>query len=127
MIKLTIPWAPTVNHMWGQAGKRKFLKKSAHEFRLKVQEAVIEAKAKFVGERAAVFVALYPPTKRKYDADNRLKAILDALEHTGVLYNDEIVDTIVVVKREVVQGGMCKVVIVSDDCLKVKQELWEEL
>jgi Holliday junction resolvase RusA-like endonuclease len=113
--------------MWGQAGKRKFLKKAAHEFRAKVQDAVVEAKAKFIGERAAVFVALYPPTKRKYDADNRLKCLLDALQHTGVIYDDEIVDTIVVVKREVVAGGMCKVVIVSDECRKVKQELWEEL
>lgn len=127
MIKLTLPFPLTVNHMWGQAGKRKYLKKAAHEFRLKVQDAVTEAKAKFIGERAAVFVTLYPPTRRKYDADNRLKCLLDALEHTGVLYNDEIVDTIVVVKREVVAGGMCKVVIVSDEARKVKQEIWEEL
>ena len=127
MIKLTLPFPLTVNHMWGQAGKRKYLKKSAHEFRQKVQDAVVEAKAKFIGERAAVFVALYPPTKRKYDADNRLKCLLDALQHTGVIYDDEIVDTIVVVKREVVAGGMCKVVIVSDECKRVKQEIWEEM
>lgn len=114
MINLTLPFPPTVNHMWGFAGKRKYLKKEAHEFRRIVQEACVEAKAKIHG-RIAIFIALYPPTKRKFDLDNRIKALQDALEHAGVYLNDEQIDTIICVRRDVVKGGMCKVILVDNN------------
>jgi crossover junction endodeoxyribonuclease RusA len=114
MINLTLPFPPTVNHMWGFAGKRKYLKKEAHEFRRIVQEAAVAAKAKISG-RIAIFIALYPPTKRKFDIDNRIKALQDALEHAGVYLDDEQIDTIICVRREVVSGGMCKVILVDNN------------
>ena len=126
MIKLTLPFPLTVNHMWGQAGKRKYLKKSAHEFRRLVQEACIEANAKISG-RLAIFIALYAPTNRKYDIDNRCKAILDALEHAGVYLNDEQIDFIWIVRRPVVKGGMCKVVLVEHDKVHQMLENYQEL
>lgn len=116
MIKLTLPFPPTVNHMWGFAGKRKYLKKEAHEFRRIVQEACIEAKAKIDG-RIAIFIALYPPNNRKFDLDNRIKALQDALEHAGVYLDDEQIDTIICVRRNVIKGGMCKVVLSANDSI----------
>lgn len=113
MIKLTLPFPPTVNHMWGFAGKRKYLKKEAHEFRRLVQEACIEANAKIDG-RIAIFIALYPPNNRKFDLDNRIKALQDALEHAGVYLDDEQIDTIICVRRNVIKGGMCKVVLCAN-------------
>ena len=112
--------------MWGFAGKRKFLKKEAHEFRGVVQDAAVEANAKISG-RIAIFVALYAPTKRKYDLDNRIKALLDALEHAGVFLNDEQIDFIWVVRREPIQGGMCKIVLVENDKAMQMLENYEEL
>ena len=114
MINLSIPFPPTVNHMWGQSGHRKFLKKSAHEFRLKVQEEVIAKSAKITG-RLAIFIALYAPTRRQYDIDNRCKAVLDALQHCGVFEDDEQVDLIWIVRRPIVKGGMCKIVLVEHE------------
>ena len=126
MIKLSLPFPPTVNHMWGFAGKRKYLKKEAHEFRRIVQEAAIEAQAKISG-RIAIFVALYAPTKRKYDLDNRIKSLLDALEHAGVFLNDEQIDFIWVVRREPVTGGLCKIVLVENDKAHQMLENYQEL
>jgi len=126
VIKLTLPFPPTVNHLWGFAGKRKYLKKEAHEFRSVVQDAAVEANAKISG-RIAIFVALYAPTKRKYDLDNRIKALLDALEHAGVFLNDEQIDFIWVVRREPIQGGMCKIVLVENDKAHQMLEQYEEL
>lgn len=111
MIKLTLPFPPTTNHMWGQVGKRKFLKKETVDFRFKVQIAAVEADAKIHG-RIGIFIALYAPTKRKYDIDNRLKSLLDALQNAGVFLDDEQVDCIWAVRRPPVKGGMCKVIIV---------------
>lgn len=125
MIKLTLPFPPTVNHMWGFAGKRKFLKKEAHEFRQVVQEAAIEAQAKIFG-RVAIFVALYAPTKRKYDIDNRIKALLDALQAAGVFLDDEQIDFIWLVRRDVIKGGMCKVVIVNYNQVHQMLEKYED-
>ena len=125
MIKMTLPWAPTLNHMWGFAGKRKYLKKEAHQFRLAVQEEAIAQNAKISG-RLAIFIALYAPTNRKYDIDNRCKAILDALEHAGVYLNDEQIDFIWIVRRPVVKGGMCKVVLVEHDKVHQMLENYED-
>ena len=116
MIHLTVPFPPTVNHMWGYAGKRKYLKKEAHEFRRLVQEEAVRTKAKISG-RIAIYIALYAPTKRKYDIDNRIKSLLDACTHAGIWLDDEQVDSIICVRRNVVKGGMCKVVICANDKL----------
>ena len=126
MIKLNIPFPPTVNHMWGYAGKRKYLKKEAHEFRRIVQEAVIEANAKISG-RLAIFIALYAPTKRKYDIDNRVKAIQDALEHAGVFLDDEQIDFLFVIRKEPVKGGLCKVLLIENDKAHQLLEDYQEL
>lgn len=121
MIILALPWPPTLNHAWGQCGTRKYLKKAGHEFRQKVSEAVSESKARAEG-RLAVFIALYAPTRRSYDIDNRIKATLDALQCAGAFDDDEQVDVLWVVRREVVNGGMAKVVIVpADDAIKTYQ------
>ena len=125
MIKLTLPFPPTLNHMWGYAGKRKYLKKEAHEFRAAVTEAAIEAKAKISG-RLAIFIALYPANRRKFDIDNRIKAVQDALQLAGVFLDDEQIDFIWVVRRPVVQGGMCKVVLVEYDKVHQMLEQYEE-
>jgi len=125
MINLTLPFPPTVNHMWGMSGKRKYLKKEAIDFRKAVTEAAIEAKAKISG-RLAIFIALYPATKRKFDIDNRVKAVQDALQLAGVFLDDEQVDFLWVVRRPVVQGGMCKVVLVEYNKVHQMLEQYED-
>jgi hypothetical protein len=44
-IHLTLPYPPSVNHYWGQSGKRRFIGKKGKEFRARVVEIV------FVQER----------------------------------------------------------------------------
>jgi crossover junction endodeoxyribonuclease RusA len=116
VIKLTLPFPPSINHAYGYAGKRKYLKKEGHAFRLATTEAAIEAQAKISG-RLAIFIALYPPTKRKFDIDNRIKAVQDALQLAGVFLDDEQIDTIICVRRNVIKGGMCKVVLCANDSI----------
>lgn len=101
-----------MNHAWGQCGTRKYLKKAGVEFRKSVSEAVAEQGQKITG-RLAIFLSLYAPTKRKYDIDNRIKACLDALQLAGVFDDDEQVDVLWVQRKEVMKGGLCKVVIVQ--------------
>jgi crossover junction endodeoxyribonuclease RusA len=101
-----------VNHAWGQCGTRKYLKKAGLEFRERVQEAVIEQGQKLTG-RLAIFLMLHAPTKRKYDIDNRIKPVQDALELAGVFDDDEQIDIVWAQRGEIIKGGLCRVVVVE--------------
>jgi crossover junction endodeoxyribonuclease RusA len=63
--------------------------------------------------RLNVVVELQAPTRRKYDLDNRAKALLDSLEHAKIFPDDEQVDSLTLVRGEFVKGGNAKVWVVE--------------
>jgi crossover junction endodeoxyribonuclease RusA len=76
-------------------------------------DAVNEAEIQALEGRLAVHVALYPPDKRKRDIDNVLKSLLDACEHAGCYENDSQIDELHIIRKEVIKGGSCAIVILS--------------
>ena len=58
--------------------------------------------------------------------NHRVKAVQDALQLAGVFLDDEQVDFLWVVRRPIVQGGMCKVVLVEYDKVHQMLEQYEE-
>ena len=127
MIKLTLPWPSSTNHSHHYGVGRKFLSKKTKEFREKVQEIVINANSSKIEGRLAVFYALYPPDKRRRDIGNYEKQTTDALMEAGLFDDDEQIDFIWLVRREVVKGGMVKAVIVQSDEAMTMMERYEEL
>jgi len=111
MIKLKLPYPPSVNHYWGQLGSRKYLGKKGKEFRENVFIAAYNAREGVLNGRLHMEVYLYPPDKRKRDVDNVLKPLLDALEHAGVYENDSQIDKLCITRKEVTSGGYCEIVI----------------
>ena len=112
-ISLTLPWPPSVNHYWGQSGNRRFIGKKGVQFRKDVIEAVHVAGVIALEGRLCVHVNLYPPDKRKRDIDNVLKSTLDACEHAGCYENDSQIDELHIIRKEVVKGGLCNIVIIQ--------------
>ena len=112
-IQLELPYPPSVNHYWGQAGNHRFIGKKGKEFRERVMDAVNEAKIQALEGRLAVHVALYPPDRRKRDIDNVLKSLLDACEHAGCYENDSQIDELHIIRRDVIKDGACTIVILT--------------
>ena len=127
MILLTLPWPSSTNHSHHYGSGRKFLSKKTKQFREKVQEIVINANSSKIEGRLAVFYALYPPDKRRRDIGNYEKQTTDALMEAGLFDDDEQIDFIWLVRREVVKGGMVKAVIVQSDEAMTMMERYEEL
>ena len=115
MITLDIPWPPSVNHFQGQNGNKRFLSAKTRLFRQKVSDTVSELNLGTLTQACEVFIALYPPDKRKRDIDNYIKQTLDALQHAGVFEDDSQVNKLTVIKHEPIKYGKCSVVVCESD------------
>lgn len=114
MITLTLPYPPTINHLYGQRGSRKFIKKAGIAFRTAVAEIVSEAQIKTITGRVAVFVAAYMPDRRRRDIMNLEKILSDSLTNAGVWDDDSQIDDFRIVRKEVERGGKVVVVITEE-------------
>jgi crossover junction endodeoxyribonuclease RusA len=63
--------------------------------------------------RLSTKVTLHPPTRRSIDIDNRMKALLDAMEHAGVYRDDGQIDHLEIVRGALVKTGAAAVEIVE--------------
>jgi crossover junction endodeoxyribonuclease RusA len=97
------------------------ISKAGKEFKLQVQDYVIEnAVPKMGDKRLQMQVTLYPRDRRKQDIDNRIKALWDALTDAGVMDDDEQIDVLIVQRGEIRKGGGCLVMI--DEINEPRQE-----
>lgn len=115
-MKILLPFPPSVNAYWKQVviktktGKNfrsTALTKRAKEFRI---AAFITVKQQYPIHRVIdypvkVLIHLHPPSLRKYDVDNFNKGILDALTHSNIWVDDELVCDLRIVKRPKQKGG----------------------
>jgi len=113
MIHLTLPLPPTINHYYGQSGKRKYIKAAGQVFRLTVAEIVAGAGHATLEGRLGVFASIFPANRIKQDLDNRQKALLDALTHAGVWLDDSQIDALYLLRREVIKGGKVEIIIME--------------
>ena len=100
---LTIPFPPTLNHNIGRKGARYYKSGEYKSFLSQVGWLWLKAKPRDWSKEArySVVVELIYNTRRRYDVDNRVKPILDALTRAGTWNDDAQVDEILVVRGEV--------------------------
>ena len=90
-ISITLPYPPSINRYYRTFRGRILISKPGREYR----KAVIELTSDVVWDwegRVAVKLEVYPPDRRKRDLDNVQKPLLDALQHSGILEDDSLVD-----------------------------------
>lgn len=109
--RFMLPWPPTVNHFHqpvvikGRARCIKSAKVREYESKAIGLLKQLGVAGEGVESRLQVYIILEPPTARKYDVDNRTKAVFDALTYAGFWLDDEQVDLLVVEKGKKRKGG----------------------
>ncbi len=95
-ITLTLSWCPSINHYWRYVGSRPLISKEGRQYKRQTYEEIgaqwpAEILRPFSG-RLMVTIFLHGPTHGRYDVDNRVKPLLDALTHAHVWLDDAQVD-----------------------------------
>lgn len=100
---LTIPFPPTLNHDVGRNGGRYYKTDDYKRFQSQVGWLWLKTLPPLWSQTArySVAIELIYDTKRRYDIDNRVKPILDALTQAGAWKDDSQVDVIVVARGEI--------------------------
>lgn len=104
--QFTLPFPPSVNHYWHHGKGQHFISAKGKLYRTSVVAEIARLRlAKRFSDRIGLMVLAHPPDRRKRDLDNMLKAPLDALQHAGVLGDDNQIDDLHIIRGEKVQGG----------------------
>ncbi len=103
---IELPYPPSVNTYWRANGKRRFISKEGMLFKAAVQAICIRDRVQSFGKsRLSVNVYIHPRSKRIFDLDNCLKAILDALMAANVYDDDSQIDMLSITRSDPKKGG----------------------
>ena len=92
---------PSVNHMYRGARGWRYLTADTIEFQTRISALMrdeCQLKEPFTGS-VAVFITFYTSNKRRWDIDNRVKALLDCLERGGIIQDDSQIDLLHVERK----------------------------
>lgn len=126
-LTLVLPFPPSVNHYWRHvvlplkkkttSGKQAFrvqalISVDGRKYKQAVCREVMAQNAQYrLSARVRLFVALYPPDRRRRDVDNYAKALLDSLTEAGVWADDAQIRDLRLVWGDVLPGGKAVVTI----------------
>jgi crossover junction endodeoxyribonuclease RusA len=128
MIKLTLPWPPSINHAKHFWRGRVVTSKAAVAYRKAVAEEVLQNhRAKSLGSaRLEVHIQAFPPDRHRRDLDNIQKVLLDALQAAGLFDDDEQIDYLSILRAPRLKGGMLNVQISEKKNGKVNDKTKEK-
>lgn len=116
MLVLSLPLPPSVNSYRTVYRGMMRLSKEGRAFKAAVADYVVEYRVPKLGDKKLrISMVLFPRDKRKIDIDNRIKAVLDALQDAGVFDDDFQVDELSIVRGKAIKGGAIRVLIEEID------------
>ena len=104
--RYVLPYPPSVNNYWHASGKRRYISPAGKKFTEEVDVIVKQSGYKSFGDKSlGISVMIHPRSKRRFDLDNTLKAILDALMKANVYDDDSQFEYIEIARGEAKDGG----------------------
>jgi crossover junction endodeoxyribonuclease RusA len=105
-----LPYPPSVNHYW-QRNRNGSMRIGAEglAYRKEVFVACHNARVRKMKGRLYIEVIACPPDARRRDLDNLWKAILDALQHVGVIEDDNQFDRLEIRRGVIEKHGLLAV------------------
>lgn len=97
-MNLTLPYPPSNNRYYRHHHGRVLLSREGRAYRLEALARRPSTGWPLIGS-VRLTIDVYPPTRWGQDLDNIPKAICDALQHAGILKNDQQIDELVVYRR----------------------------
>ena len=85
---IELPWPPSVNHYYRRVGHRTLISREGRKYRAEICAILRDLRFRPFDGELAMTVDAYPPDRRRRDADNILKSLLDALQHAGAYHDD---------------------------------------
>jgi crossover junction endodeoxyribonuclease RusA len=105
MLNLELPFPPSLNHYYRHLGHVTLISRRGRAYRDAVVALLAAQGIKPLSGPLDLVVELFPPDRRKRDADNFHKCLSDALQHAGVFHDDSQVVRLEIWKRDPVKGG----------------------
>lgn len=100
MIKLRLPFPPSVNTYWRHVGNRVLISKNGRQYQATVSSLLNRKGIKTHDGDLIVDIRLIPPDRRRRDVDNSLKALLDAMQFGGAYHDDAQIVRLTVEKHQ---------------------------
>ncbi len=111
-LTIILPFPPTLNHSSMPDGRGgRYLTDEHRRFRTAVAWLVQHRRLARIDGRLAIHIDLYPSDNRRWDIDNRAKAVLDALQHAGLFKDDSAVDDLHIVRQIAGNEAWCAVTV----------------
>jgi crossover junction endodeoxyribonuclease RusA len=103
---LDLPFPPSANVYYRRGRFVTYLSEAGRNYKSAVSDYLAEnIHPKFGDSKLKISMILRPRDKRKIDIDNRIKAVLDALEDGGLFNDDFQIDHLEIIRGEPIKGG----------------------
>jgi crossover junction endodeoxyribonuclease RusA len=112
LIRLELPWPPSVNAMYANVRGRRVKTKEAKKYEKNVSQICLYNRVNRMFEGAIkVSIDAYPPDRRRRDIDNILKSLLDSIQSGGVYKDDSQIIELSIRKNPPAENGYVNIFI----------------